>query len=71
MLTVKTVHRDARYFSPDPEAFWPERWLPEGPKLAESRGESFVHDTSAFAPFSFGTPSLSFYPLYGHQAEVI
>jgi hypothetical protein len=48
------VQRDARYFSPCPETFWPERWLPEGPELAMARNEVFVHDTTAFMPFSFG-----------------
>jgi hypothetical protein len=48
------VQRDPRYFSPCPETFWPERWLPEGPELAMARNEVFVHDTTAFMPFSFG-----------------
>ncbi|CCM05245.1 uncharacterized protein FIBRA_07455 [Fibroporia radiculosa] len=40
-------HRDPRYFSPDPDRFWPERWL--------SRGETgVVLDTNAFIPFSTG-----------------
>lgn len=49
------VQRDPRNFSPFPNTFWPDRWLvakgviecpvPEG---------EFVHEMSAFVPFSFG-----------------
>ncbi|CCM05078.1 uncharacterized protein FIBRA_07285 [Fibroporia radiculosa] len=40
-------HRDPRYFSPDPDRFWPERWL--------SRADAdVVLNTSAFIPFSMG-----------------
>jgi cytochrome P450 len=49
------VHRDPRYFSPDPTVFWPERWLPdEGPKTADARGQAFRLDTNAFNTFSYG-----------------
>jgi cytochrome P450 len=60
-LTDTVVHRDSRCFSPDPTAFWPERWLPqEGPKLAAARGLDFQLNTGAFIPFSHGMLS---YPL--------
>ena len=48
-------HLDPRNFSPNPAAFWPERWL-----LAldekEARGEvaGFVHNETAFLAFSHG-----------------
>jgi cytochrome P450 len=52
------VHRDPRSFSPDPTAFWPERWLPqEGPKLAAARGLDFQLDTGALITFGHGTLS--------------
>jgi hypothetical protein len=49
------VHRDPRYFSPNPEDFWPERWLPgEGPKIAEARGQEFELFQGAYMPFHYG-----------------
>ncbi|GJJ15315.1 hypothetical protein Clacol_009591 [Clathrus columnatus] len=39
-----TIHRDPRYFSPDPERFRPERWLEK----------SLSTDPSAWIPFSYG-----------------
>ncbi|KAF7377747.1 hypothetical protein MSAN_00197700 [Mycena sanguinolenta] len=41
-----SLHRNATYFSPHPDKFFPERWLPD------SKFEN--HDTSAFIPFSLG-----------------
>ncbi|KAJ7508590.1 high nitrogen upregulated cytochrome P450 monooxygenase 2 [Mycena galericulata] len=45
------IHRDARYFAPDPDRFWPERWLEDehhnSPTLVQT-------DHSAFLPYSFG-----------------
>ncbi|KAJ7614590.1 high nitrogen upregulated cytochrome P450 monooxygenase 2 [Mycena polygramma] len=45
------VHRDPRYFSPDPDRFWPERWLE-----SENRNslEPVQTDRSAFIPYSIG-----------------
>jgi hypothetical protein len=61
MLNTSLVHRDARYFSPAPEQFWPERWLPgEGPKIAEARGQDFSLNQTAYMPFNYG--SLSAFP---------
>ncbi|KAG6917442.1 hypothetical protein DXG01_002528 [Tephrocybe rancida] len=54
-----TMQRDARNFSPLPESFVPERWLPEERQLA-LEPEIFadrariVHNTAAFLPFSHG-----------------
>jgi hypothetical protein len=55
-LPRNSVHRDTRYFLPNPEAFWPERWLPEGMATAQSRGQEFKLDQTAYMPFSYGAP---------------
>jgi cytochrome P450 len=53
-----SLQRDPRYFSPHPESFIPERWLPQDqretlePKIFNS--EKFIHNTGAFIPFSIG-----------------
>ncbi|GJJ15316.1 hypothetical protein Clacol_009592 [Clathrus columnatus] len=39
-----SLHRNPKYFSPDPEVFQPERWLDKG----------YNTDKSAFIPFSYG-----------------
>jgi cytochrome P450 len=52
-----SLHRDPRNFSPRPDAFWPERWMAEGPKIAEAQGEDFRLNQSAFIPFSYGESS--------------
>ncbi|KAH9922364.1 cytochrome P450 [Fomitopsis serialis] len=44
------LHRDSRYFSPDPDRFWPERWL-------RKDDPDVVTNTSAFVPFSSGPPN--------------
>ncbi|OJA16411.1 hypothetical protein AZE42_05499 [Rhizopogon vesiculosus] len=56
-----SIHRDPRNFSPFPEAFWPERWLPADQRASFASSDSkgldklpFVHNTNAFVPFSFG-----------------
>ncbi|PCH42796.1 cytochrome P450 [Wolfiporia cocos MD-104 SS10] len=41
------IQRDPRYFSPDPDRFWPERWLAD-------RDPSVVLNTNAYIPFSTG-----------------
>lgn len=54
-----SLHRNPRCFFPLPDSFWPDRWLPEPdrqcPPLSATKdyGE-FVHDTTAFIPFSLG-----------------
>jgi len=53
-LTVSpyAIHRDARYFSPHPDSFIPDRWLyKEGGQDAPS---DFVNNVDAFVPFSLG-----------------
>lgn len=40
------LHRDGRYFSPNPDQFWPERWYTQSDKI--------ILDRSAFIPFSYG-----------------
>ncbi|KAF8802455.1 cytochrome P450 [Phlegmacium glaucopus] len=53
------IHRDARCFSPFPDSFLPERWLPEDqrlalePKVFNSQNE-YIHNTTAFLAFSIG-----------------
>ncbi|KAK1230458.1 hypothetical protein PQX77_006452 [Marasmius sp. AFHP31] len=41
------LHRDPRYFSPDPDRFWPDRWLVKTKDQVEL-------NQSAFIPFSIG-----------------
>ena len=51
------IHRDPRNFSPNPDTFWPDRWLIAAglqPYDAPADGAPFVHDAQAFLPFSFG-----------------
>jgi cytochrome P450 len=48
------VHRDPRYFSPDPDEFWPDRWRPEGKLLARANGQHFALEQRAFIPFNYG-----------------
>ncbi|KAG6907279.1 hypothetical protein DXG01_009584 [Tephrocybe rancida] len=53
------LHRDARYFSPSPNAFIPERWLsPEQQTLLEpgifKDPSANTLNPAAFIPFSFG-----------------
>jgi cytochrome P450 len=46
------IHRDARYFNPDPDRFWPERWLDNEPDRTSSLS---VHtENAAFIPYSVG-----------------
>ncbi|TFY83086.1 hypothetical protein EWM64_g922 [Hericium alpestre] len=54
-----SLHRDPRYFWPHPDGFWPMRWLlaaedpnTSGPTLPS--GEHFIHNATAFIPFSSG-----------------
>ncbi|KAF7375220.1 hypothetical protein MSAN_00408600 [Mycena sanguinolenta] len=53
-----SLHHDARYFSPFPDTFIPERWLGlEDQKALEPTifGEhEVIHNTAAFIPFSVG-----------------
>ncbi|KAJ3515892.1 hypothetical protein NLJ89_g1470 [Agrocybe chaxingu] len=53
-----SLQRDPRCFSPLPDAFLPERWLPEDkrsalePKVFD--GQEFILNLTAFTPFSMG-----------------
>ncbi|KAL0060063.1 hypothetical protein AAF712_013139 [Marasmius tenuissimus] len=48
-----SVHHNPNHFSPSPEAFIPERWLPEEAK-GLWKGVSVKMKTEAFIPFSYG-----------------
>ncbi|KAG7094273.1 hypothetical protein E1B28_007877 [Marasmius oreades] len=43
-IPAYVIHRDPRYFSPDPERFWPDRWLDKNVEM----------NREAFIPFSVG-----------------
>lgn len=49
LIPPYVYHRDPRYFFPNPDTFWPERWLQD----LTYQGE-FRLDRSAFIPFSSG-----------------
>ena len=51
-MAFYTVQRDPRNFYPNPESFWPERWIIACSNEGQPKG--FVHNTAAFIPFSFG-----------------
>src|SRR5258705_531663 len=63
-ITPYVIHRDARYFSPRPNEFWPERWFvtprsfpSETAAAAKGRlveEENWVLDRAAYIPFSYG-----------------
>jgi cytochrome P450 len=50
------VHRDSRYFSPDPEKFIPERWLADE---AMTKERNFKLEKEAYIPFSYGVWPIS------------
>ncbi|KAF9497369.1 cytochrome P450 [Pleurotus eryngii] len=55
-----SLHRDPRCFSPIPDAFWPDRWLPEGDRLyppSISKNDPFVLNAAALITFSHGPAS--------------
>jgi len=52
-----TLQRDPRHFSPLPNTFWPDRWLPEQDRQKIPSHEEFILDPTAFQPFSFGPAS--------------
>lgn len=49
------VHRDPRYFWPNPEGFEPDRWLLN---VAQKSPREFRHNIQAYIPFSYGAASL-------------
>ena len=57
-VSLYTIHRDPRYFSPISEIFWPDRWLsqdsyvlPTGESISK---ENIVLNRGVFMPFSCG-----------------
>jgi cytochrome P450 len=49
------IQRDPQNFSPFPDTFWPDRWLVAKGVIESPVPEAeFIHNTSAFVPFSFG-----------------
>ena len=59
------MHRDPANFSPSPESFLPERWLPgwgsglrtgagSGAGAGTAAAAGYVHNEAAFIPFSYG-----------------
>jgi cytochrome P450 len=55
IMSPYVMHRSARYFSPEPDKFWPERWISQDPTI--------VTDRSAFIPFSTGQANCPGKPL--------
>ncbi|KAF9048451.1 cytochrome P450 [Panaeolus papilionaceus] len=58
-LATYSLHHDPRCFSPLPDTFVPERWLPKETREALEPtifncDDDFILDTSAFLPFSMG-----------------
>lgn len=49
-----SLHRNPRCFSPFPESFIPDRWLPEKDRRNIAAKEPFILDLSAYNPFSHG-----------------
>ena len=61
-LSCYSIHRDPRYFSPEPDNFWPDRWLPpldrcdmSDPSRPLDPDTPVIHDLDAYLPFSYGT----------------
>lgn len=48
------LHRDPRYFSPDPDGFNPDRWLAPSKDGKDSQVPEFLTTRDAFIPFSYG-----------------
>ena len=59
------IHRDPRYFSPSPDSFIPERWLPSTTLSVEndSTATKFITSRDAFMPFSVGPQNCAGRPL--------
>ena len=60
------IARDPKYFSPAPDSFWPDRWLPSPspstlpPSVSDNeKNAPIINNTSAFIPFSFGLGNCS------------
>jgi cytochrome P450 len=48
LIPPYTIQRDPRYFSPNPDRFWPERWI------LKDKGSDFRLNQNAFIAFSTG-----------------
>lgn len=60
-INIFATQRDPRNFSPSPDLFWPDRWLiAQGLQPAPT---GFVHNGTAFIPFSFGPSNCAGKPL--------
>ncbi|GJJ08845.1 hypothetical protein Clacol_003064 [Clathrus columnatus] len=57
------IHRDKRYFSPNPDQFWPERWYVQNEKTTTDR--------TAFIPFSYGPANCVGRPLALQEVRYI
>jgi cytochrome P450 len=49
------LHRDPRYFFPNPDKFWPDRWL--------KKDSNIILERNAFIPFSIGSANCVGKPL--------
>ena len=57
------LHRDPRYFFPNPDKFWPDRWLKQDVNI--------VLERNAFIPFSTGQASCPGKPLAMIQVRLV
>ncbi|KAM5536736.1 hypothetical protein V8D89_009575 [Ganoderma adspersum] len=53
-MNAYSMHTDPHNFSPSPEKFLPERWLPKSDSRSLCHGPGYVHNETAFMPFSIG-----------------
>ncbi|EJD01468.1 cytochrome P450 [Fomitiporia mediterranea MF3/22] len=61
-VPLYALFRDPRYFSPEPEEFWPDRWLnsnmkkrtPKQMEYSTEKSETETMALAAFIPFSYG-----------------
>jgi cytochrome P450 len=49
-----SLHRNRQCFSPSPDSFWPDRWMPEQDRQKPPSNEPFILNHAAFNPFSYG-----------------
>ena len=54
------IHRDPRYFFPNPDKFWPERWLKQD---VDDNNVKIILERNAFIPFSTGSANCAGKPL--------